>query len=214
MIAKAPRNPYRHGAHFSHPPDVEFVSRSDEQRHRTTVRDNVHATDESGALPLSKTQRKARMHALQDVGVALVELEPRHFEAMIAEVELPERLRDAIVEARGIHAHGGRKRQLQYIGKLMRDIDAEPISRWLERLARGSQQDTAHLHLVERWRDRLLSESDALDQLTAAHPRLDRTRIRTLVAKARDERARGVSPHAYRELFRELKTVLNHDDIG
>lgn len=207
MIAKAPRDPYRHGLHFPHPRSVEFVSRSDEQRHRIPVRDNVHATDEQRA-PLSKTRRKAQMHALQDVGVALVELDRRHFEALIAEVELPERLREAIVEARGINAHGGRKRQLQYIGRLMRDVDPEPISRWLERLARGSQEDAAQLHLVERWRDRLLAETHALDELTAAHPALDRPRLRTLIAKAREERSRGAPPHAYRDLFRALKDVL------
>lgn len=171
------------------------------------MRDNVHPTDEQDG-PLSKTRRKAQMHALQDVGVALVELERRHFEALIAEVEVPERLREAIVEARGITAHGGRKRQLQYIGRLMRDIDPEPITRWLERLARGSQQDAAQLHLVERWRDRLLTETHALDELTAAHPTLDRPRLRMLIAKAREERSRGAPPHAYRDLFRTLKDVL------
>jgi len=173
-----------------------------------TVRDNVHGTPEDDHAAVSKTQRKAQMHALQDVGVALVELDARHFQAMVNEVELPERLRDAIVEARGITAHGGRKRQLQYIGRLMRDVDCEPITRWLERLAHGQQQDAAQLHRVERWRDRLLTESDALDALTAEHPTLDRPRLRALITKARDERTRGAAPHAYRDLFRALKDLL------
>jgi ribosome-associated protein len=190
-----------------------FVSRSDEQRHRITVRDNVHATPDEEHPVVSKTRRKAEMHALQDVGVALVGLDPRHLEAMLHEIELPDRLREAIVEARGITAHGGRKRQLQYIGKLMREVDAEPITRWLDRLAHGQQQDAARLHRVERWRDQLLADADALDALMAEHPTLDRPRLRALIAKARDERARGAAPHAYRDLFRALKDVLDHDDV-
>ncbi|MDQ6619563.1 MAG: DUF615 domain-containing protein [Pseudomonadota bacterium] len=171
------------------------------------VRDNVEATTSEDAAP-SKTRRKAAMHALQDLGVTLVELEPRTFSALVAEIELPERLLDAIAQARGINARGGRKRQLQYIGKLMRDIDPEPIAQWLDRAAHGHQIDTARQHALERWRDRLLSEPDALDLLLAEHPTLDRPRLRALINKARDERGRGAPPHAYRDLFRALKTVL------
>jgi ribosome-associated protein len=179
------------------------VSRPDE----LPVRDNVDATSEH-APSVSKTQRKAQMHALQDVGVALVELEDRQFQTFLREIELPERLREALTEARRITAHGGRKRQLQYIGKLMREIDPDPIARWLDRLAHGAQLDTARQHALERWRERLLEDPGALDMLMAEHPTLDRPRLRALIAKARDERARGSAPHAYRDLFRALKSVL------
>ena len=189
------------------------MSRSDEQRHRITVRDNLHATPDEEHGVVSKTRRKAEMHALQDLGVALVELEPRHFEAMLHEIELPDRLREAIVDARAITAHGGRKRQLQYIGKLMREVDPEPITHWLDRLAHGRQQDAARLHSVERWRDRLLADADPLDALMAELPTLDRPRLRALIAKARDERTRGAAPHAYRDLFRALKEALDHGDV-
>src|SRR5947208_16557221 len=82
--------------------------------------------------PPSKTQRKATMHALQDLGEALVALDQKHLTELAAEAELPERLVEAIVEARTITAWGGRKRQLQYIGKLMRDIDPSPIRHRLD----------------------------------------------------------------------------------
>ncbi len=138
-----------------------------------------------------------------------MELEPRQFNALLAGVELPERLREAIVEARAITAHGGRKRQLQYVGRLMRDVDPAPIVQRLEALAQGRQHDAARQHALERWRDRLLDDPAALDALAAEHPQLDRPRLRSLIAKARDERARGEPPHAYRDLFRTLKELLD-----
>jgi ribosome-associated protein len=162
---------------------------------------------EAPAAAVSKTRRKAEMHALQELGEALVELEPSRLDVVAADAALPERLVEAIVQARGITAWGGRRRQLQYVGRLMRDVDPEPIRRRLAMWAQGRDEDAARIHALERWRTRLLEEPAALDELAAAHPGLDRPRFRALIAKARDERARGTPPHAYRELYRELKAI-------
>jgi len=158
-------------------------------------------------LPPSKTRRKAEMHALQDVGEALIELDPKRLAELASEVALPARLVEAVREAQTITAWGGRKRQLQFIGKLMRDVDPEPIRRRLDLWAHGHAIDSAQHHLLEKWRERLIAEPTALDTLSAEHPQLDRPRFRALIAKARDERNRNLPPHAYRELFRELKTL-------
>ena len=120
---------------------------------------------------------------------------------------MPERLVDAIAEARTITAWGGRKRQLQYVGKLMRDVDPEPIRRRLDAWAHGHHLDTARQHALESLRERLLAEPAALDALAADHPELDRPRLAALIARARAERVSGAPPHAYRELFRELKDL-------
>jgi len=157
--------------------------------------------------PASKTRRKAQMHALQDMGEALIQLEPKRLALLAAEVALPERLVLAVREARSITAWGGRKRQLKYVGKLMRDIDPEPVRRRLDLWAAGHDIHTARQHTLEQWRDRLLAEPAALDALAAEYPRLDRPRFRALIAKAREERDRGEPPHAFRELFRELKAL-------
>jgi ribosome-associated protein len=157
--------------------------------------------------PASKTRRKAEMHALQDVGEALVALDPKRLAELAAEVALPDRLVDAVREARSITAWGGRKRQLQYVGKLMRDVDPDPILRRLELWAHGHDADTARQHALEAWRERLIAEPEALDALSADFPRLDRPRFRALIARARDERDRDAPPHAFRELFRELKAL-------
>ena len=147
------------------------------------------------------------MHELQDLGEDLVQLDARHFAELAAALELPERLVEAIREAHAITSWGARKRQLQYIGKLMRDIDAEPIRQRLDARAHGRDEQTMRAHAVERLRESLLAEPDALDRLALAHPALDRARIATLIAQARIERAEGRAPHAYRELFRQLKSL-------
>ncbi len=147
------------------------------------------------------------MHALQDLGVALVELDPRRLAELASDVDLPERLVDAVGQARSITAWGGRKRQLQYIGKLMRDVDPEPILKRLDAWAHGHRLDVARERAIETWRDRLIAEPDALDALSARYPALDRPRLRALIARARAERSGGDPPHAFRELFRALKDV-------
>ena len=157
--------------------------------------------------PPSKTRRKAEAHALQDIGEALIELDPKRLAELASEANLPDRLVDAIREARSITAWGGRKRQLQFVGKLMRGIDPEPIRRRLDLWAHGHTVDTARQHALEEWRDRLIAEPGALDILSAEHPRLDRPRFRALIGRAREERDRSQPPHAYRELFRELKAL-------
>jgi ribosome-associated protein len=174
--------------------------------HRTPLPSSGGPDSEVDPAP-SKTRRKAAMHALQDLGEALVALDAARLEQLAAETALPERLIDAIDEARAITAWGGRRRQLQFVGKLMRDVDPEPIRRRLDAWARQRGEDAARLHSLERWRERLLSEPAALDDLAGEHPGLDRPHFRALIARARGERERGAPPHAYRELYRELKAL-------
>lgn len=155
-------------------------------------------------LAPSKTRRKAAMHALQDLGEAMVRLTP----ARLAALALPERLADAIAEARQITRWEARRRQMQFIGRLMRDVDPLPIQAKLEHWAGAPNAEKARLAHVERWRTRLLSEGDALDRLCTEHPCADRPRLEALVTRVRDERAHGQPPHAYRELFRTLNALL------
>jgi ribosome-associated protein len=147
------------------------------------------------------------MHALQQLGEQLVALDAGRFAALAREAALPERLVDAVAAARSITAWGARKRQFQFIGKLMRDQDPAPIRRRLDLWAQGHEVDSARQHALERWRERLLVEPDAQAALAAEYPRADLTRLRSLVARAQDERIRGAPPHAYRELFRMLKLL-------
>ena len=155
------------------------------------------------AEPVSKTRRKHEMHALQDLGEALIAQDP----ARLSELGLPEQLQDAIAQARGIRAHEGRRRQIQYIGKLMREVDPAPIEAALARWAAGIPADKERFAELERWRDELVADDAALDRFVAAHAAADRAALAALVRETRAERARGGPPHRYRELFRTLRTV-------
>ena len=151
---------------------------------------------------ISKTQRKKTMLALQDLGEELVTLNHEQ----LAELCLPERLLEAIVEAKGLTKFGARKRQLQFIGRLMREVDAQPIREKLESLRGRSREHAAWLHKVERWRDRLLSDEDQLAVLLAQHPEADVGRLRELVRDSQNDTA--AAKRSYRELFQELRRIF------
>jgi len=163
----------------------------------------------------SKTQRKLAMHELQALGERLVKLNSEQLDA----IALPEGLRDAVHAARHITRHEARRRQLQYIGRLMRSIDPEPIREKLRTWDGVSEEGTARLHRIERWRDRLVEDEGALGELVDTHPGIDTQRLRALARNARAERSAGRPPRAYRELFQMLRelipppqTPLDHDD--
>ena len=162
----------------------------------------------SQAVPVaeqrSKTQRKAEMSALQALGEALLNVGP----ARRAELDLPERLVDALDAAQRITRREARRRQLQFIGRLMRDVDAAPIRTRLAQWADAPNAEKARLHTLERWRERLLAQDDALDRLCAEHRAADRARLADLVDAVHAERAHGRPPRAYRELFRALTVAL------
>ena len=169
--------------------------------------DEPHAPAATLPEAPSKTRRKAAMHALQDLGEALVGLDP----SRLAELDLPERLVEAILAARGIRAHEGRRRQMQFIGKLMREIDPEPMRAALDRFAAGVPSDQARVAAAERWRDDLLRDDGRARALRGRASRYRPASLSTLVRDARAERTRGGPPHRYRELFRRLKTAVGDD---
>jgi ribosome-associated protein len=144
------------------------------------------------------------MHALQALGERLVELAPDVLDALA----LPERLAEAIAEAKRINGFEARRRQVQYIGRLMREVDAAPIAERVAGLNAAARRTNALQHETEKWRDRLLAEESALTELTRAHPDLDTQQLRTLIRNARREEAQGRAPHASRALFRALRSVL------
>lgn len=155
----------------------------------------------------SKSERKRTAHAAQDLGEALIGMRPRELEAL----GLPEALLEAVGAARRIRSRAAAARQRQYIGKLMRRIDPEPIR--LALLARTQEQarQAQRFHRAEAWRRRLLEEGEsALDELSRLKPDLDLRRWRRLVSAARQSEPAS-SPTARtagRELFRALRALL------
>jgi ribosome-associated protein len=154
----------------------------------------------------SKSQRKRDSAALQDLGAELVNM-PK---SKLAAIPLDEDLREAIALAQSIKQHGGRKRQILYIGKLLRGIDATPIKEAIAKLDQTDATAVAHLHRIERWRERLLGEegNEALTQLLHEFPTADSQRLRQLIRSAQQESAAGKPPKSFRELFKYLRELM------
>lgn len=150
---------------------------------------------------VSKSQRKRDVEALQDMGAALVKLSTDR----VKKLDLPENLRTAVLECQRITSHGALRRQMQYIGKLMRGLDAEPIAEQLAEVRGESNIAKARFHGLERWRTRLLEDDDALTEWLTAHPASDAQQLRQLIRNARKEAELGKPPKSSRELFRILR---------
>ena len=147
------------------------------------------------------------MHALQALGQQLTELGNDR----LAALDLPDGLADAIRDYRRFTKWEAKRRQMQFIGRLMRDIDPVPIAARLEAWQHTSRAAVAGFHEAETWRDELLADDAALDRLLAAHPSLERDSIAGLVDKARAERAAGRPPANARLLFRTIAQAIDAD---
>jgi ribosome-associated protein len=169
-------------------------------------------TDDSGSdggeteeQRLSKSARKREAASLQELGVQLSALPDQEIKAL----GLPDSLFVALRDLRRLPSHGAQVRQRQYIGKLMRSIDPEPV---LAKLAERKQRhdlEIRHFQQIERWRDRLLSDSAAgVEELLQAYPQIDRAALSKLLEKAERERIEQRSPVGARELFAFLRQLL------
>jgi ribosome-associated protein len=156
----------------------------------------------------SKTQRKKASHELQDLGEAI--------EAVVGQrdqrLAVDETLLEAIREYKRTRSHEGRRRQMQYIGKLMRRADPEPLREAVAAMQLGRAKDALALHEAERWRSELIADDAALTRWTAAHPEADLQQLRSLVRAARKDAAampEQRSGRAYRDLFKFIKQQLS-----
>ena len=152
---------------------------------------------------LSKTKRKAAVEALQDLGGKLVEL-PKD---KLDKLDLPENLRDAVLEARRITSNGAIRRQMQYIGRLMREVDTAPIADQLQRWEGKHTAENAHFHQLERWRERLLTDDSAVAEFMQRYPHTNSQQLRTLIRNSQREQAANKPPKSSRELFRLLRDI-------
>lgn len=155
--------------------------------------------------PISKSQRKRDMIALQKLGQTLTELKP----AQLAKIPLEDDLHEAITELQRIHHREGRRRQLQYIGKLMRSADHDAIEQALNALNKEGLQQIQQQHLVEQWRDRLLSDDkNALAEFVDAYEPDDVQPLAQLIRQARREQEQNKPPAAARKLFRLVRDTV------
>lgn len=170
-----------------------------------TVENQTQDPGETEEERLSKSARKREAAALQDLGVKLAKLPDQE----IKELDLPDNLFVALRALRRLPSHGAQVRQRQYIGKLMRDIDPGPVLAKLAERKRRHDAEIGHFQHIERWRDRLLSEPDAIEALFAEYPAADRVTLARLVEKTGRERLEQRSPVGARELFAYLRQLFS-----
>ena len=159
-------------------------------------------TNEPGEKP-SKSAVKRAMNDLQALGAELVELS----RDQLKKIDLPDDLRDAVRDAQRITQHEAHRRQLQYIGKLMRNIDPAPIREALDDLKGLSAAANARMHALERLRLRFLEDEKIIGEIAEAHPDADLQHLRQLRRNALKEQELGKPPRAFRELFRVLREL-------
>lgn len=178
---------------------------STHQKHKNQLQPDQDASVDSDIdSGPSKTRIKQQMHALQSLGEQLVELDPEQ----LRQLDLPDSLMEALLEARHISKHGARRRQMQFIGKWMRAIDPLPVQEKLDEWQRSSISHTAWLHRLEKWRERLLSDETALTEFAETYPQTDIQQLRTLLRNVQQERLANKPPKNFRELFKLLRKVI------
>ena len=159
---------------------------------------------------ISKSQRKRDADSIRNLGATLAELAPSE----LASIELPDDVLSAIRELNNLRAHGARKRQLGYLAKRLRQIDAAPIETALRQLRLAARANTKNLHVIEHWRDRLLGDSgeespkEALTAFLHEYKEADRQQIRHLQRRALAERQSQRPPAAARQLFKVVRAQI------
>ncbi len=156
----------------------------------------------------SKSQRKREVLALQKLGEALVQLST----AQLATIPLDPTLAEAIKMAQTLKPREGKRRQLQFIGRLMCEVDVVPIQAALDKLKHKDQQNKAHFHQIERWRDKLIAEGDdAIQALVLQFPQIDidRQQLRQTLRKAQLDKKMAKNTGGETELFRYLRELIH-----
>jgi ribosome-associated protein len=154
----------------------------------------------------SRTRLKEEMQDLQRLGESIVKLPLDR----INKIEMPEELREAILLARTLKKHGAMRRQMQYVGTLMRNVDTEPIRSFIDNIKIGSKDESRTFNKLEKWRDDLVNgKAGVMDCVLNELPGVDRQHIRQLVRNAVKEKEKVQPPKASRALFRYLKELTS-----
>ena len=162
-------------------------------------------------LPPSRSQRRRDAWDVLELAERLVALTP----SQLAKVPLDERVLDAVQMAKSITSHIAHKRQVHFLAKLMRKQidDLEPVRLAVDKPLEVRRKETAELHLIERWRERLINgNDDVLNELLTSFPNVDRQRLRQLIRQAQIEKRENRAPSAQRSIFQVLKAALKGDD--
>lgn len=168
-----------------------------------------YANDDEEDDYISRSHFKREAEAAQALGERLITLRKEQLD----QLDLSEKLYDSILLAQRLTANGAIRRQRQFIGKLMRTEILEPIEAKLAEWDRGGKAETARLHRLERWRDRLISDENMLGEWLKEYPDTDTQRMRSLIRNAHKEKETNAPPKSSRELFKLLREITAHESL-
>ena len=168
-----------------------------------------YANDDEEDDYISRSHFKREAEAAQALGERLITLRKEQLD----QLDLSEKLYDSILLAQRLTANGAIRRQRQYIGKLMRTEILEPIEAKLAEWDRGGKAETARLHRLERWRDRLISSETMLGEWLKEYPDTDVQRMRSLIRNAQKEAETNKPPKSSRELFKLLREITADESL-
>jgi len=161
--------------------------------------------DKSDEEFISRSQKKRDAEAAQALGERLLELSNKQLQSL----NLPESLVDAVQEAKSIKAHGGHKRQLQFIGKLMREMDADPLVSYFEQLDNKNYQQNAKFKQMENWRDQLVNGGNqVVEEFQAEFPSVDSQKLRQLIRNANNVKNEKLATKSKRAIFQYVKEII------
>ncbi|UOG92361.1 MAG: DUF615 domain-containing protein [Candidatus Thiothrix sulfatifontis] len=168
-----------------------------------------YANDDEEDDYISRSHFKREAEAMQALGERLITLRKEQLD----QLDLSEKLYDSILLAQRLTANGAIRRQRQFIGKLMRTEILEPIEAKLAEWDRGGKAETARLHRLERWRDRLINDENMLSEWLKEYPETDTQRMRGLIRNAHKEKEINAPPKSSRELFKLLREITAHESL-
>ena len=174
--------------------------------------DGYDPEDDLDDRPPSRSMLKRASQALQALGQQLLDMP----ESRLVEIDMPERLRDALADYKKTRSFEGKRRQLQFIGKVMREVDAEPLREAVAQYQLGHAHNALALHQAERWRAELIADDkDAVTRWVADFPDTDVQQLRTLIRNARKDASLDLEKRngrAFRELFQFIKRAMEAQD--
>ena len=153
---------------------------------------------------ISKTELKKDSKKIQDFGRKISGLTINNIEAF----KFPSNIYDATIDLKNLKSNSAKKRQVQYLGKLLREIDLTNAFLVMKQLEVSSQKEIQRNHIIEGWRDKLLSNNDSITEFIDEYPKIDRQSLRQTVSNAQKEKKDNKPPKHSRQLFKLIKDIV------
>jgi ribosome-associated protein len=153
---------------------------------------------------VSKTELKKDSKKIQQFGRKISELTINNIEAF----KFPLNIYEAVIGLKNLKSNSAKKRQVQYLGKLLREIDLTDAFLVMKQLKVSSQKEIQRNHIIEGWRDKLLSNNNSITEFVDEYPKIDRQSLRQTISNAQKEKKEDKWPKYSRQLFKLIKDIV------